>query len=187
MFQVSVLWGLPEWKAGASPGASNTFTGKQVGRWCSGAAAAAFPCPWHQIHSCRLGESQLWALNTEAALPKQKHTLSEDQCNQKTRRVSKSWDGEGRGGTRRTELIYWFSPCPPPAQQRLRKSLRAAHAGCAPCGQTSLLSQHPVRSSFVPWTFNPDSPVVEYFITANRRASVPKILLFVYILHNSEH
>lgn len=127
-FGVSVLWGLLVWKAGASPGARNTFPGEQVGGWCSGAAAAAFPCPWHQIHSRRLGESQLWSLNADAALPEQKRALSADQCNQKTRRVSRGWDGPG-GGERRTRPgADLHLPCPAP--QGLGKAPRSAHRLC---------------------------------------------------------
>lgn len=103
------------WKAGASPGASNTFPSEQVGGWCSGAAAAAFPCPWHQIHSRRLGESQLWSLNTDAALPRQKRALSEDQCHQKTRKVCKSWDGPGGGEPRTRPGADLHLPVPSPA------------------------------------------------------------------------
>lgn len=193
MFQVSVLWRLLEWKAGTSPGSSNTFTSKQVGGWCSGVAAAAFPCPWHQIHSRRLGESQLWSLNTEAALPKQKRTLR-GSMHSKTRRTSKSCDGGVGWGEcgHGTEPIYCFSPCLPPSpdtQQGLRKSLHAAHTGCASCGQTSLLSPLPecaVRFDFLRWTFNPDHLVAKYFIAANQHASVPKIFLFLCILPNSQ-
>lgn len=135
--------------AGASPGASSTFTSGQVGGWCAGAAAAAaFPCPWHQTHWRRLGESQRWALNAAAH-------LCQDQRHQETAGVCR--EGE-RPGMISSQGV----------QQRLRKSLPMAHTRCASCGRAPLLSERWVCPSSVRWTFNPDSPLVTDFITAHR-------------------
>lgn len=105
---------------------------------------------------------------------------SEDQCNQETRRVSTSWDRErGGDGTQKIELISCFSPCPPHPVEMEEISPARTRWLCLrwPNLATVSTSGAQVCPNFVQWTFNPDSPVVKYFIAANQHTSVTNTLL----------
>lgn len=77
-----------EQKVGASPGASNTFTSRQ--QWVPFLAL--------DTKSIHVGweKASFDLLMQELPCPS-RSALSEDQCNQETRRVSASWDTEHGG------------------------------------------------------------------------------------------